>query len=162
MPDFPASDDSAPMRASILRALRAGASFSTVHKEGGWTIRAEDGAFVYAEFGESDTRRRFTDDAELLACVWRCYRHEVAREAGSTALSDAETWRLIQRRLAGPGAGLAGRLRAAPTRRGHVLLAAVLAVLVAGPIGYLKFHRAAPAAQPAPLAVVTAPPVVSR
>lgn len=113
---------------AIVAALRSGASFSTVHKEGGTTIRFDGRGHVREDFGESPSLTRLASDEELFAFLRRFYHHEVLRDAGPAGVSEADAWRWIQRRLERPrGAAAASAFsHLSPGAR----LAAVLGIVV--------------------------------
>jgi len=51
----------------IINGMRAGASFSTAHKEGGTVLSFRGGRFIRADFGESQERVEFADEPSFLA-----------------------------------------------------------------------------------------------
>ena len=57
------SSEIAQIQRQILDALRAGASFSTCHKEGGTNLVFENGRFVRIDFGDCPDRVEFADEA---------------------------------------------------------------------------------------------------
>lgn len=118
---------------AIVAALRSGASFSTVHKEGGTTIRFDGRGHVREDFGESPSLTRFASDEELFVFLRRFYHHEVLRDAGPAGVSEADAWRLIQRRLERPrGAAAASAFsRLSPGARLAAVLGLVMLVFVA-------------------------------
>ena len=147
---------------AIVKALRAGASLSVVDKEGGWRLSVEGESFVQSGYGADAGRRVWASEAEMLVALLRSLRHEVARGGDAAKLSDAEVWRRIEQRLEWAGAHRPGDVSLGRFGRiGRGAVAAAVAVVVAGPVAYLKFHqRPAPAPQ-RPLAVVAAPPQVT-
>ena len=75
--------DVALTQQAILRALRRGQSFSTVHMEGGRTIRAAAHGFVSEEHGESNHVRRFAGDADFLRYLGQFFEWKIARHSSS-------------------------------------------------------------------------------
>lgn len=87
------------LQQAILAAMRAGASYTTAHKEGGTTIRWDCGHFVRTDYGESNECRKFPDDAQFLAFLRRFYDWEVSRNTAPDKVSDLDAWRLMLRLL---------------------------------------------------------------
>jgi hypothetical protein len=84
----------------ILAALRAGASFSTAHKEGGTHISWKTGAFVRQDHGESDARETFGEEADFLRFLRRFYDWETSRNhPPGKPPSESDRWQLILRLL---------------------------------------------------------------
>jgi hypothetical protein len=148
----PPSNELAATQRAIVAELRAGASFSTAHKEGGTTIRFDGRDYVREDFGESPTVTRHATDAELLAFLRRFFEHEVTREAGP-GVSEAQAWRLIRRRLERPRgratAAAFGRL--GPGARVAAVLGIVVLVFVAiGGVAWWHEARQRMSAPPRP------------
>jgi len=84
----------------ILSALREGASFSTAHKEGGTRITGKGGRFVRQDYGESNARERFADEAVFLGFLRRFYDWETGRSyPPGNPPSESDRWQLILRLL---------------------------------------------------------------
>lgn len=83
----------------VLQALRDGATFRTAHKEGGCEISWRRGRFVRQDYGESDTRDVFDDDASFLAFLRQFYDWETRSRIPGGAPTEHDRWRLIARLL---------------------------------------------------------------
>ncbi len=83
----------------ILDGLRAGACFTTAHKEGGTTIRFTGRVYFSADYGESNDTRRFADDAGFLAYLRQFYDFQTSRYVWPARVAEADAWRLILRQL---------------------------------------------------------------
>ena len=83
----------------VLQALRDGATFSTAHKEGGTVISWRRGRFVRQDYGESDTRDVFDEDADFLAFLRQFFDWETRSRILGGAPSETDRWRLITRLL---------------------------------------------------------------
>jgi hypothetical protein len=83
----------------ILDALRAGACFTTAHKEGGTTIRFTGRDYLSADHGESHDTRRFADEAGFLAYLRQFYDFQTSRYVWPGRVAQADAWRLILRQL---------------------------------------------------------------
>jgi hypothetical protein len=83
----------------VLQALREGACFRTAHKEGGSVISWRGGRFVRQDYGESDARETFAEEAAFLAFLRRFYDWETQRGIPGGAPGELERWRLIARLL---------------------------------------------------------------
>ncbi|MBX3605399.1 MAG: hypothetical protein KF788_09010 [Piscinibacter sp.] len=164
--------DAAATQQAIVSALRAGAAFSTAHKEGGTTIRFDGRAYVRADYGESSEVTRFETDAQLLAFLRRFFHHEVSFHAPPGGVSEAHAWQLILRRLErhrrGPAPGAAalghfsrlGRLGTG-ARLAAVFGSVVLVFAVIAGVSWWQHTRQRAAAPPAPgLARVPPPPTL--
>jgi hypothetical protein len=87
------------VQAEILGALRRGASFSTAHKEGGSIIKYQQGHFVRSDYGESDEREVFHNDADFLAYLRRLYDWETSRPIYPQKVPEYVAWKLMLRLL---------------------------------------------------------------
>ena len=83
----------------ILTALRAGATYSTAHKEGGTNISYQRGRFVRADFGEFSRTEEFRDEAAFLAFLRKFYDWETARGTHPEKASEYAAWKLMLRLL---------------------------------------------------------------
>ncbi len=83
----------------ILRRLRAGEIFRTVHKEGGTIIAFRKGQWVREDYGEWSTHQVFDDEPTFLAFLREFFKYEVAREIAPAVLPDEEAWPRIRRLL---------------------------------------------------------------
>ena len=135
------SSEIAQVQRQILDALRAGASFSTCHKEGGTNLVFENGRFVRIDFGDCPDRVEFADEAAFLASLRKFYDWET-----SGAADELQRWKRIQRLL---------QRRSAAGGRGNSPLQWLLAFLIAAIAvavlyhlrgGHFWFHR--PSASP--------------
>jgi hypothetical protein len=120
----------AALQQTILQAMRDGATFSTAHKEGGAVIRFDGQRYVYAEYGDNQTRREFAADAELLAFLRQFFAYLSSHASGPAGMSEAEAWRLILQRL---------ELRREGTLKRGVSAAVVVVLALAAGLAYLKF-----------------------
>jgi hypothetical protein len=84
---------------AILAAMRAGASYTTVHKEGGTTIRWDSEHFVRADYGDSSEHQTHSDDAQFLGFLRQFYDWETSRNVAPDKVSDLDAWRLMLRLL---------------------------------------------------------------
>ncbi len=137
----------AAVQQEILTGLRAGGSFGTSHKEGGTNISFRSGKFVRVDYGESNEREEFPDDASLLACLRQLYHWETGRGTVPGPPSELDRWKLILRRLRpaeklcrGTAEGHGGHSLS------HVLLAFLIALPAVGGVmllggGPLWLHR---------------------
>ena len=115
----------------ILRRLRAGATFSTAHKEGGTTISWRNGRFLRADHGESTHSESFPDDAAFLAFLRRFFEWETRRGSHGEP-GEHDRWTLILRLLDRPENRRAGGIGGgAGGGRGGAKMPAVLAFLIA-------------------------------
>lgn len=89
----------AAVQQEILAALRRGATYSTAHKEGGTTIRYQSDCFVSADYGESDRRDVYRDEAAFLKFLRRFYDTETSRNIYPEKVSEYEAWMLMLRLL---------------------------------------------------------------
>jgi hypothetical protein len=87
------------LQRAILAALRDGARYSTAHKEGGTTIAWQGGRFVRADYGESDKREVFADDAAFLEFLRRYFDYETSRNSHPEKVPELDAWRLMLRLL---------------------------------------------------------------
>lgn len=87
------------LQQAILAALRDGARYTTAHKEGGTTISWQGGYFVRADFGESDKREVFADDAAFLKFLRRYFDYETSRNSFPEKVPELDAWRLMLRLL---------------------------------------------------------------
>lgn len=83
----------------ILNSLRAGASFSTAHKEGGTNIRFDRGRFVRADYGESARVDEYRDEAAFLDFLRKFYDGETSRNIYPEKASEFTAWKLMLRLL---------------------------------------------------------------
>ncbi|MDP3072330.1 MAG: hypothetical protein Q8N18_18710 [Opitutaceae bacterium] len=91
--------DVASVQQEILAALRQGATYSTAHKEGGTIIRFQRDRFVRADFGESDRREEFRDEAAFLKFLRQFYHWETSRNASPQQVPEYDAWKLMLRLL---------------------------------------------------------------
>jgi len=89
----------AEIQGEILAALRGGATFATAHKEGGTRIGFEEGRYLRIDYGESEARESFADDAEFLAFLRRFFDLDTSRGAAPGKYPEEIVWRLILRRI---------------------------------------------------------------
>jgi hypothetical protein len=89
----------AAVQQEILTALRRGATYSTAHKEGGTNIRYQSDCFVSADYGESDRRDVYRDEAAFLKFLRRFYDSETSRNIYPEKVSEYEAWMLMLRLL---------------------------------------------------------------
>jgi len=87
------------LQQEIVTAMRAGAWFSTAHKEGGTTIRFERGRFVRADYGESEQVEEFYEEVAFFAFLKKFYHSETSRNLYPEKASDLVAWKLILRLL---------------------------------------------------------------
>lgn len=148
----------------ILTLLKAGASFSTAHKEGGTTISFQGGHFVRTDYGESNCREEFPDDAALLACLRNLYQWETGRSTYPEQPSDLDRWKLILRLLRPAVQGVRGGKQSGQSTLQCVLAFLIAIVAVGGLVlirgGPFRFHRYAdqPALKHSP--TILPPPVI--
>lgn len=145
------------IQSRILQALRAGASFSTCHKEGGTDIVHQNGRFVRIDFGDNPDRVEYPDEAAFLASLRRFYEWET-----SDAADEAGRWRKIHSLL---------RSRFAAGIGGHSPLQWVLAFLIAAlavaALNYLRggpfwFHRTPATPQTQRVLEIPSPPATRQ
>jgi hypothetical protein len=84
---------------AITAAMKSGASFSTAHKEGGTNLCWRNGRFLRSDYGESEERREFADEAEFLTFLRQFYDWETSRSVYPNKVSNLDAWRLILRLL---------------------------------------------------------------
>ncbi len=92
-------DSVASVQQEIVRALQAGATFSTAHKEGGTVIRYASGHFQRADYGESSATERFSNEASFLAFLRKFYDWETSRGSYPEKATDLVAWTLMLRLL---------------------------------------------------------------
>lgn len=136
-----ALDEVTTIQQTILQAMRDGATYSTAHKEGGAVIRFHARRFVYAEYGDYETRREFASDTEFLAFLREFFEYRIVRPAGSAAVSEADAWRQILQQLEPQRRNAVAGLRM--DRR--TVTAVVAALALAALLAYLKFSPKADA-----------------
>jgi hypothetical protein len=90
---------------AVLDAVRAGATPSTAHKEGGTILRWNGRRFERSDYGEWTAHETFTDDAAFLAFLRRFWDWETTRHAAPAKPTETVVWRLILRRTNATGAG---------------------------------------------------------
>lgn len=83
----------------IAQAMHAGAQFSTAHKEGGSRIRWSGDRYICADYGESEDRREFRDDATFFVFLRQFFDSEISRHAFPEKRPEIEAWTLILRLL---------------------------------------------------------------
>jgi hypothetical protein len=83
----------------ILSRMRNGAYYATSHKEGGTNIRWQGSAFVRADYGESNDRVTFLDDASFLRFLRQFYDRETGSAIYPEMPSDFDAWKLMLRFL---------------------------------------------------------------
>ncbi len=118
----------AELQRAILERMRRGASFSTAHKEGGTNLRFQHGSYVRQDYGESEARHVYADEAAFLSALRKFYEREVSRSAPSGKVTEETAWRLLLRLLRtdrppgpGPGPGLGPGLGGGGMRRAFVI-----------------------------------------
>jgi hypothetical protein len=89
----------ATVQQAILAGLRAGATYSTAHKEGGTVIRYSWGHFQRADFGESSDSERFISEAAFLAFLRKFYDWETSRHIYPEKVPELVAWKLMLRLL---------------------------------------------------------------
>lgn len=88
------------LQREIVAALRTGRKgFFDAHKEGGMHLYFADPVFVRADFGESDRRETYADDAAVLDALRRYFEWETRREHYPHWPPALEAWRYIHGRL---------------------------------------------------------------
>lgn len=92
--------DSVPaIQREIITGMKRGGSYGNSHKEGGTNICWKDGKFVRSDYGDYPDLKEFTDESEFLKMLQQFCHWDVRRLAGTNALSEFDTWKLILRRL---------------------------------------------------------------
>lgn len=97
----------ASIQGDILTALREGARLATSHKEGGTRIffakslvlAGDAGRFYREDFGESDRREVFEDEAEFLAFLTRFFAAQARFEGAADVSTEEAIWQFIFARL---------------------------------------------------------------
>jgi len=100
----------ANIQQAILAALRGGATLATSHKEGGTRIffakslilAGDAGRFYREDFGESDLREVFEDEAEFLVFLARFFAAQARFEGAADASTEETIWQFIFDRLQPP------------------------------------------------------------
>jgi hypothetical protein len=87
----------AGIQRTIAEAVRAGATFSTAHKEGGTNIGFRGGKFFRSDYGESSEHESFATDEAFLAFLRRFYHGEVSRNSHPHQVPELDAWKLILR-----------------------------------------------------------------
>ncbi len=87
------------LQQTIVAAMKQGASFATAHKEGGTNIRWLNGIFVLADYGESEERKEFSNEAKFLTALRQFYDWETSKNVYPDKVSDFVAWKLILRLL---------------------------------------------------------------
>lgn len=157
----------------ILAALRAGARFFTAHKEGGTVVSYQNDHYLRADYGESEEREIFPDEAALLVYLRRLYHWETGRHASPQEPSETDRWTLILRLLrpvtpvsGGRGLASGGVNGTAKLHAGHTPRQILSAFLIAGAaVGTIVVLRGGPShfrasshPQPPPPALTPLPP----
>jgi hypothetical protein len=91
--------DVAAVQREILVAMRAGAILSTVNKEGGTCVSWQRDYFVASDYGESNERVEFTDEAAFLAMLRKRFDGETLRHTYPLRAPELVVWKLILRLL---------------------------------------------------------------
>ena len=109
------------LQAEVLARLRDGASFSTVHKEGGTRIYWQGGRFIRTDYGDNESEQSFDDESAFLAFLRRFFDREIARGTDRDKVSEEAAWRLILRLVQheGKGAWARGSLPSSGAASGH-------------------------------------------
>jgi hypothetical protein len=84
---------------SIITRLRRGERFFTAHKEGGTNIGWIRDRFVFQDYGESEDREEFTEDAPFLAQLRKFYDWRARYDWMPHTSPEVEVWRFIEREL---------------------------------------------------------------
>ena len=92
-------DSVAAIQQAIIAAVKAGASFSNSHKEGGTNIFWKSGRFVRSDYGDYPDEQQFTDEIEFLKMLHQFCHWDATRHSGKDQLSEIDTWRLILRQM---------------------------------------------------------------
>jgi hypothetical protein len=87
---------------AILAAMKAGATFSTAHKEGGSQISWNGSRFQRRDYGDFPDHITYADDAEFLGALRRFFDWQVSRDVWPAKPSEAEAWRGIHKLLQYP------------------------------------------------------------
>lgn len=90
------------VQALIEAQMKAGAVFSTSHKEGGTRISWRAGTFRREDFGESRERQVFEDRAAFFVWLRQFYTWELTRAWTGGTPSELQVWRLLLRFLSAP------------------------------------------------------------
>lgn len=93
-------DSVASVQAAILEAMRAGAVYSSAHKEGGTTIRWRRGTrFVAESYGESSYTQTFSTAEDFFAYLWESYDWRTSQYVWPERIPEIDAWKLILRFL---------------------------------------------------------------
>ena len=156
-PTTPATD--ARVRAcqhAVLRKLRRGHVFHSVHKEGSTRIFHDGQQFVRVDQGDWDATRRFSTDAEFLAFLHDHFAHDARRGTPAGSVPEARVWQHIQDALQAPAGTLAALLGRYPPA---VWLAIVAVLVLSGVLAQHRYMGRVPKAEPVVLqAPLSAPP----
>lgn len=124
----------------IINGMRAGASFSTAHKEGGTVLSFRGDRFIRADFGESQERVEFADEPSFLTALRNLYQWETGRGFHPDQPSEYVRWKLMLRLLR--KAAQVDRHGAGKTLEGHQRWIIVLvAIVVGGGFALLRNRR---------------------
>jgi hypothetical protein len=89
----------AALKQEILRMLRSGRSFLTVHHLGGTSIYFDGKSFVCSEYGEQESFSVLGTEDEALARIRELYDWESRKDSFPHRPPELEVWCFIQRKL---------------------------------------------------------------
>lgn len=87
------------IRDRIIAAVKAGATYSSSHKEGGTVFSWESDHYLRYDFGDYPGQDEYHDDAAFLQAIKQFFHWDVHRNAGDTPLTDLEVWTLLYRMM---------------------------------------------------------------
>lgn len=156
MSHHPSDREIARIQSRILHALRAGASFSTCHKEGGTDLVHQNGRFVRIDFGDCPARVEFADEAAFLAALRKFFEWET-----TGAADELKRWQKIRRLLRKRSASVGGH---SPLQWGMAFVIAAIAVGVLHSLrgGPFWFHRPSTTPQTRLAPEIPSPPVIRQ
>jgi hypothetical protein len=85
----------AAVQRELLAQMRAGATLSTAHHEGGTVLRWQGSQFTRTDYGESDERQSFDDDAAFLAFVRSFYDGQTSSNVYPDKVPEVDAWKII-------------------------------------------------------------------
>lgn len=92
--------DSVPaLQQTIVAAMKAGARFSTSHKEGGTNITWNGEHFVRSDYGDYPDHITYATEADFLDAVRKFYDWETSKNVYPEKVSDLVAWKLMLRLL---------------------------------------------------------------
>ncbi|MEZ5404181.1 MAG: hypothetical protein R2729_31165 [Bryobacteraceae bacterium] len=89
----------AAIQRKIIDGMRAGRRFATAHKEGGTNITMHRGKWISQDYGESNDRRVFDDEAAFFEYLRKFYDWETRRDIYPHRPPEADAWRYILGKL---------------------------------------------------------------